>query len=90
MSRLIDISPDRYRPHSLHQDDRVWAQTNCYTDLWIEVFAFAGIGPRPGIGMCLLIAVRRDSVDVPQAQGRGHLRAVRNRSRRDERLAGNR
>lgn len=49
MSRLIDISPDRYRPHSLHQDDRVWAQTNCYTDLWIEVLHSLGLDPVPAL-----------------------------------------
>ena len=49
MSRLIDISPDRYRPHSLHEDDRVWAQTNCYTDLWIEVLHSLGLDPVPAL-----------------------------------------
>ncbi|MGC0362810.1 hypothetical protein ABH922_000794 [Rhodococcus sp. 27YEA15] len=49
MSRLIDVTPDGYQPHALHRDDRVWAQTNCYMDLWIEVLHSLDLDPVPGL-----------------------------------------
>jgi hypothetical protein len=29
--------PETYRPHALHDAERMWPETNCYVDLWIEV-----------------------------------------------------
>ncbi len=33
-------------PHALHQGDRVWQETNCYVDLWIELLHGFGLDPR--------------------------------------------
>lgn len=49
MARFLDVVPERYAPHSLHHDDRVWAQTNCYMDLWIEVLNSLGLDPVPAL-----------------------------------------
>ncbi|ERM02938.1 hypothetical protein Q644_14080 [Brucella intermedia 229E] len=37
-----NIAPDRYTPHALHAQTRIWPETNCYVDLWIEVLATLG------------------------------------------------
>lgn len=34
---LSAVSPDRHRPHALHDGSRDWPETNCYIDVWIEV-----------------------------------------------------
>lgn len=34
-----------YKPHALHGPDRIWLETNCYTDLWIEVAHAMGAEP---------------------------------------------
>ena len=35
--------------HALHQGDRVWQETNCYVDLWIEVLHGMGFDPRAAL-----------------------------------------
>ncbi|CAG4888415.1 hypothetical protein R54767_00559 [Paraburkholderia gardini] len=44
------IAPARparsHASHALHQGDRVWQETNCYVDLWIELLHGFGLDPR--------------------------------------------
>lgn len=35
-----------YVPHLLHGEERVWPETNCYVDLWIELLHTRGLEPR--------------------------------------------
>jgi hypothetical protein len=37
MTSLLGLDPDAYRPHALHGTDRVYTETNCYTDILIEL-----------------------------------------------------
>lgn len=53
---LPELSPETYRPHPLHHPDRVWPETNCALDLWIEVLNALGLAPEP----LLSIAARQD------------------------------
>jgi hypothetical protein len=50
---LADLDPTHYRPHDLHDSARHWPQTNCWTDLWIEVVASIGAEPRAMLGFTL-------------------------------------
>lgn len=34
---LLHLEPQTYQRHLIHGADRIWAETNCYTDLWIEL-----------------------------------------------------
>jgi hypothetical protein len=34
-----------HRPHWLHAQDRLWPETNCYVDLWIELLNAIGLDP---------------------------------------------
>lgn len=34
---LPGLSPESYARHSLHGDERVWVEKNCYADVWIEL-----------------------------------------------------
>lgn len=45
-----------YIPHALHQGERVWQETNCYVDLWIELLHRQGFDPRAA----LAFTVRQD------------------------------
>jgi hypothetical protein len=36
--------------HALHQGERVWQETNCYIDLWIELLHGFGLEPRAAFG----------------------------------------
>jgi hypothetical protein len=39
--------PQSYLPHRFHRQDqeRIWLETNCYVDLWIEILSSAGLEP---------------------------------------------
>lgn len=47
------LDPDAYVPHALHAKERMWPETNCYVDLWIEVLASAGCLPEAMLGFTL-------------------------------------
>ena len=37
------LRPEAYQPHALHSSERIWPETNCYVDLWIEVLNAMGL-----------------------------------------------
>ncbi|MEB2845118.1 DUF1839 family protein [Rhizobiales bacterium RZME27] len=47
------IDPATYPSHVLHATDRIWPETNCYVDLWIEVLSAAGLPPEAMLGFTL-------------------------------------
>jgi hypothetical protein len=44
-ARLLAIDPEGYQSHPLHAGERMWTETNCYVDLWIEVLHALGMEP---------------------------------------------
>ena len=48
-----DLDPAAYRAHALHDHARIWPETNCYVDLWIEVLASHGAAPEAMLGFTL-------------------------------------
>lgn len=53
MTELLTIKPTGYKIHSLHNPERMWPQTNCYTDVWTEVLAALGLPPEATLGFTL-------------------------------------
>ena len=51
----LGLDPASYRPHPLHQPDteRVWPESNCYTDLWIEILNGVGVDSVPALAFTL-------------------------------------
>jgi hypothetical protein len=47
---LPKVTVETFRPHFLHGPDRVWTETNCYIDLWIEVLHALGLPPEAALG----------------------------------------
>lgn len=45
-----NVTVDTFRPHALHGPDRVWTETNCYIDLWIEILHALGLPPEAALG----------------------------------------
>ena len=45
LTRLLPITAESYRPHPLHSAERIWTETNCYVDIWIEVLHALGVEP---------------------------------------------
>jgi Domain of unknown function (DUF1839) len=53
MIQVLPISADTYRSHALHGPDRIWPETNCSVDVWIELLHALGTDPVPA-GACVL------------------------------------
>lgn len=47
------LDPETYRVHALHSQERMWPETNCYVDLWIEVLNVLGLAPEAMLGFTL-------------------------------------
>lgn len=47
------IDPGSWQAHGLHATDRLWPETNCYTDLWIEILAARKLDPAAMLGFTL-------------------------------------
>jgi hypothetical protein len=43
--QFLGLDASTYRPHSLHAGERIWTETNCYVDLWVEVLHALGQEP---------------------------------------------
>lgn len=52
---VLPLDVATYTPHALHRADqgRIWPETNCYVDLWIELLAAAGFDPHAALGFTL-------------------------------------
>ncbi|MCF6235876.1 MAG: DUF1839 family protein [Gammaproteobacteria bacterium] len=37
MHQIISLTPETYCRHRIHVQERDWAETNCYVDIWIEL-----------------------------------------------------
>jgi hypothetical protein len=47
------LDAKHYRHHRLHRSDRVWSETNCSVDLWVEVLHSRGYEPVAGLAFLL-------------------------------------
>jgi hypothetical protein len=58
--RLLPIEPATYVPSPLHGEQRIWPQTNCYADLWIEVLHGMGLNPVPALAFTFSVDFEGD------------------------------
>lgn len=49
----LDVCVDGYRTHPLHAKSRIWTETNCYVDLWVEVLHSMNLEPLAACGFAL-------------------------------------
>ena len=52
MISLFGLDPATWTPHALHHPDRTYVETNCWTDVVIELVAAAGGEPTAMLGCC--------------------------------------
>lgn len=60
MISLLPIDAASYQVSPLHAQDRVWFETNCYTDLWIEVLHALGLDCVPALAYTLSVDFEGD------------------------------
>ncbi|HET8715806.1 MAG TPA: DUF1839 family protein [Holophagaceae bacterium] len=53
MPRVAPLDPASYRRHAIHGEDRVWTETNCYTDVIVELLHGLGKEPRAALAFTL-------------------------------------
>ena len=53
MTQILACDPNTYVANALHDSDRIWPQTNCYADLWIELLHALSFDPVPALAFLL-------------------------------------
>jgi hypothetical protein len=57
---ILALDPTHYPRHSIHTSERNWAETNCYTDVWIELLHAWGFEPIAALPFTLAIDFEGD------------------------------
>lgn len=55
-----------FQQHALHREERVWLETNCYVDLWIELLHHYRCDPHAGLGFTVTQAFEGDQFTFPK------------------------
>jgi len=58
--RALTLDPRTYERHPIHRDGRIWAETNCYVDIWIELIHALGHEPVAALPFTLAIDFEGD------------------------------
>jgi hypothetical protein len=59
-------SQDEANRHALHRGERVWIETNCYVDLWIELLHHFGCDPHAALSFTVTQAFEGDQFTFPK------------------------
>jgi hypothetical protein len=57
---------DETSRHALHRGERVWLETNCYVDLWIELLHHRGCDPHAALGFTVTQDFEGDQFTFPK------------------------
>jgi hypothetical protein len=47
--QVLALDPKTYRRHPIHGEGRIWAETNCYVDVWVELAHAFGHEPEAAL-----------------------------------------
>jgi hypothetical protein len=56
----IALDPTVYQRHRLHAQEKIWAETNCYVDIWIELLHAWGLEPLAALPFTVTIDFEGD------------------------------
>src|SRR5579872_3381278 len=60
MTALLPLDAASYQANALHDAERVWSESNCYVDLWIEVLHALDLDPVPALAFTLSVDFEGD------------------------------
>jgi len=60
MRQILSLDPNSYQRHRIHNEERAWAETNCYVDVWIELLHAWGFEPIAALPFTLVIDFEGD------------------------------
>jgi len=58
--RILELDAANYQRHRLHGENSLWAETNCYVDVWIELLHSWGFEPVAALPFTLAIDFEGD------------------------------
>jgi len=58
--QILNLDPENYLRHRIHSQERDWAETNCYVDIWIELLHSLGHEPIAAMPFTLAIDFEGD------------------------------
>ena len=58
--QLWPVDPAAGARHSLHHSDRVWPESNCYVDLWVELLHSMGLEPLAALPCAFAVDIEGD------------------------------
>lgn len=58
--QILQLDPENYSRHLIHSQERDWAETNCYVDIWIELLHSLGHEPLSALSYTLAIDFEGD------------------------------
>jgi hypothetical protein len=59
-TRVVALDPTTYKRHTIHGEGRIWAETNCYVDVWVELAHALGHEPIAALPFTLAIDFEGD------------------------------
>jgi hypothetical protein len=65
-ARTPDDAHDEANRHALHRGERVWIETNCYVDLWIELLHHFECDPHAALSFTVTQAFEGDQFTFPK------------------------
>lgn len=57
---ILNLDAAKYQRHLIHGPNRIWAETNCYSDVWIELLHALGYEPIASLPFTLVIDFEGD------------------------------
>ncbi|HEX3870428.1 MAG TPA: DUF1839 family protein, partial [Pirellulales bacterium] len=57
---VLSLDPIAYQRHRIHTQDRRWAETNCYVDVWVELLHAWGFEPLAALPFTVAIDFEGD------------------------------
>lgn len=60
MKQILDLNAATYQRHRMHGENCIWAETNCYVDVWIELLHAWGFEPIAALPFTLTIDFEGD------------------------------
>lgn len=60
MKQILALDPVTYQRHLIHGENRIWAETNCYVDVWTELLHCWGFEPIAALPFTLAIDFEGD------------------------------
>lgn len=59
-THVFSLDPNGYLRHAIHAQERQWAETNCYVDVWIELLHAWGFDPIAALPFTLAVDFEGD------------------------------